>query len=115
MLYRSDSPAFTGAEMVSKFPRLGWTAAGRSSGGRCSRSPAGAGGTRRPRGPPAPLGVGGVVVKNAKSVGVSVLETPTRQLETLLHLRETPKRQRFGARNAVQTPFVGVYDIYGRR
>ena len=36
----------------------------------------------------------GRVVKNAKSIGVSLLETPKRQLET-------PKRQRFGARNAV--------------
>ena len=42
-----------------------------------------------------------IVVKNAKSIGVSVLETPKRQLETPFRLRETPKRQRFGARNAV--------------
>ena len=49
-----------------------------------------------------------IVVNNAKSIGVSVLETPKRQLETPyrlretpFRLRETPKRQRFGARNVV--------------
>ena len=50
---------------------------------------------------PRRLRVPDIVVKNAKSIGVSVLETPKRQLETPFRLREMPKRQRFGARNTV--------------
>ena len=45
--------------------------------------------------------LGGIAVILAKFIGVSVLETPKRQLETPFRRRETPKRQRFGARNAV--------------
>ena len=48
-----------------------------------------------------PLRLGSLVVKNAKSIGGSVLETPKRQLEMPFRLRETPKYQRFGARNDV--------------
>ena len=39
-----------------------------------------------------------IVVKNAKSIGVSVLETPKRQLETPFRLRETSV-------SVLETPF----------